>query len=507
MTKNKKKIVIPLFSISFGFFIMSGFAETLDTLLPPVPPYLLAESENASVGKDKLSFFFQDIEIRTLLQLIAKNSGLNFIISDEVKGKATLNLKNVTWRQALGIVMKSNGLSARQSGNVMYISTIDDITSNESKLLQSEQALSNLSPIESLIIQLRYANAKDVAEFLKGQQGTLLTPRGQVAIDARTNSIVIRDIKTNLKDLNSAIKRLDVPAKQVLIEARIVTIDTTYEEQLGVKFGVSNTSHLSGTLNGANQLVQNVSPQDIVPIADRLNFNNAASQLASGANPGSIAMALARIGGVLLDLELSAIEEEGHGQVISSPHVITSNLQKATIETGEDIPYQEASSSGATSISFKKAVLSLTIIPQITANNKIILYLKATEDSRGQQLQISAGSTTGAPPVLGPPIINSQEVESHVLINNNETVVIGGIYKQTKLNAVSRIPFLGTLPVVGKLFSKTSIANNRKELLIFVTPKIINPLQANIYKGDQAKIYKGEKVDGINAPLKPEVKA
>jgi len=204
--------------------------------------------------------------------------------------------------------------------------------------------------------------------------------------------------------------------------------------------------------------------------------------LASGANPGTIGMALARIGGIFLDLELSAMEEEGHGQIISSPHVITSNQKKALIQRGEEIPYQEATSSGATSVSFKKAVLSLEITPQITPDNKIILHLKATEDSRGQQLVLSAGTTVNGvttPPVLGPPIINSQEVESNVLLDNNETIVIGGIYKQTKLNTVDRIPFFGSLPIVGYLFRHSSITNDRHELLIFITPKIIGSITAS----------------------------
>lgn len=426
---------------------------------------------------NKISFYFQDIEIRTLLQLIAKNSHLNFIISDTVKGNTTLNLKNVTWQQALDIVMKAHGLTARRVGNVMYISTIDDITTNESKKLQSDQTLSNLSPIESTIVQLRYANAKDLAAFLKGDGGTLLTPRGQVAVDVRTNSLVIRDTKNNLSDLAKAIRHLDVPAKQVLIEARIVTIETGFEQELGVKFGVSNPTHLSGTFAGANQLTQKTTLPNVTPPEDRLNFNNPASVLASGANPGSIAMALAKVGGMFLDLELSAIEEEGHGQIIASPHVVTSNLQKATIEAGQEIPYQEATSSGATSIAFKKAVLSLEITPQITPNNKVILHLKATQDTRGQQLEISPGSTTGAPPVLGPPIINSQDVESQVLLNNNETIVIGGIYQQTKQSTYDRIPFFGSIPFFGTmLFSSKNNNNQRSELLIFVTPKIINPL-------------------------------
>lgn len=481
----------------YAKIFITVFLMNLLSILPAIADTTTAGQAEIINPTDKLSFYFQDIDIRTLLQLIAKSSRYNFIISDAVKGSTTLNLKNVTWHQALDVVMKSHGLTARKVGNVMYISTIDDITNNESKQLQSDQALSDLAPIVSTIIQLKYANVKDLANFLKGQQGTLLTPRGQVAFDERTNSIIIRDIRTNVRDLSRTIHKLDTPAKQVLIEARIVTIDTTYQQQLGIRFGVSNKTHVTGTLAGANQIVQGVPLSQITPFTDRLNFNNPASQLASGANPASIGMALAKIAGVYLDLELSAIEEEGHGQIISSPHVVTSNLQKAVIETGEDIPYQESTSSGATSISFKKAVLSLTIIPQITPNNKIILHLRATEDSRGQQLQISAGQTAGAAPVLGPPIINSQEVESHVLLNNNETIVIGGIYKQTKLSTVDRIPFLGSLPVVGYFFRSNTISNDRRELLIFVTPKIIDPFKTIVPNNPilpPKTLYKGEVV-------------
>lgn len=469
--------------IFYGYWLILSLTAIFclpDPLLAQATDTFTTDTNFINHDENNLSFFFQEIDVRALLQIIAKTSGYNFIISDAVKGKITLNLKNVTWKQALAVVMKSQGLMMRRVGGVIYISTIDDVTSNESKLLQSEQTLSNLSPLVSNIIQLRYANAKDVADFLKGQQGTLLTTRGQIAIDPRTNSIVIRDTAKTVWDLHRTIEKLDVPAKQVLIEARIVTIDTTYEQELGIKFGVTSTAHLSGTLIGANQIAQGVHPSN-VPIPARLNFNNPASTLASGANPASIGMALARIGQVYLDLELSAIEEEGHGQIIASPHVVTSNLQKAHIETGEEIPYQEASSSGATSISFKKAVLSLEITPQITRNNKIILHMRATQDTRGQQLEISQGQTAGAPPVLGPPIINSEEVESSVLLNNNETIVIGGIYRQTKLDTVDRIPFLGELPMVGALFRTNNISNTRSELLIFVTPKIINPF-ANVKK-------------------------
>ncbi len=432
----------------------------------------VASPSDVVISKNKsLSFYFQNIEVRSLLQLIAKSSGFNFIISDMVKGNVTLNLKNVTWQQALSVILKTQGLTSRQVGNVIYVSTIEDITTNETKLLQSEVAISNILPLKSAFVSLKYAAAKDVAEVLKGATGNLLSPRGQVSLDSRTNSLIIRDTAENLKSVLPEIKKLDVPAKQVLIEARIVNIDINYEEQLGVRFGTSNTRSLSGTLAGANQLAQGVNVNDIVPVTDRLNFNVPATALFNGSTPGSIGLALAHLGNVYLDLELSALEGERHAKVIASPRVVTSNQQKAMIQTGEEIPYQEASSSGATTVVFKKAVLSLEIIPQITPNNKIVLSLKATQDSRGTNTAVGAASD-GTPITI--PAINTQEVQSNVLLNDNETIVVGGVYREIKINTWDRIPFFGTLPIVGNFFSHKGVANEKHELLIFITPKIIN---------------------------------
>jgi type IV pilus assembly protein PilQ len=444
-----------------------------------LPDDAIISSLRPQVQDRRLSFYFQNIEIRSLLQILAKSSGLNFVISDAVKGSVTLNLKDVTWHQALVIILKSHGLSYRQDGNVIYISTVDELANNENRQLQAEEQLANLVPLSSAIFQLKYTNATDMSALLKGQQGSLLTTRGQVAVDTRTNSLIVRDTAKSISDVRHAIERLDVPAKQVLIEARIVTIDTSYEKQLGVRFGISDTRHLSGTLNAANQLVGGTSPAGIISGAGglpdatpRLNFNNAATQFASGANPGAIGMALGRLGHFLLDLELSALEENGHVNIISKPRVITSNQQKATIQTGTEIPYQAATSSGATSISFKKAVLSLEIVPQITPDNKIVLAIKATEDSPGAQVALTAQTTT-TPATLGPPAINTQEVESNVTLNDNETIVLGGIYKVTKSSTLDRVPFFGSLPIVGSLFRHKTTHDEKTELLIFITPKII----------------------------------
>jgi type IV pilus assembly protein PilQ len=431
-----------------------------------------------------LSFYFQNIELKSLLQLIGKLSGLNFVISDAVKGNITLNLKDVTWQQALNIVMKTHGLTSRQIGNVMFINTLDEVSKMDMKEFQADQQVINLAPLTSTILRLKYMTAKDLADILKSTNNSLLTTRGQVVVDSRTNTAIVRDVAANISDIQKLVKKLDIPARQVLIEARIVNIDVTYEKQLGVRFGISNTKQLSGNLSGANQLAQGVNVANISPITDRLNFNNPASTFAGGAAPGSIGLALARLGNVLLDLELSALEEEGHSETIASPRVITSNQQKASIQTGQQIPYQQSTSSGATAIAFENAVLSLEITPQITPDNRIVLSLKATQDTAGSPTVTSqsttsgsggtSGTTSSTATSFGPPPINTEEVESNVILNNNETIVLGGVYKRTKSKTLDRIPFFGSLPLIGAFFRFSSERNTRSELLIFITPKIVD---------------------------------
>jgi type IV pilus assembly protein PilQ len=449
--------------------MLTGIAYAEDTV---------SNSQAKTTSDNHLSFYFQNIDVRVLLQLIAKSSGINFIISDAVKGGMSLNLKNVTWQQALEVILKSRGLSSIKIGNVIYISTIEEISTSETKRMQSEQNVLNFAPLDSRLIHLKYASATDVAALLKGQQSQLLTPRGQVAVDNRTNSLIVRDTSMNLADLIPKVLKLDIPARQVLIEARIVNINTRYEQELGVRFGVSDTRHLTGTFQGANSIAQGTNlpnVEDAAGVVDptkRLNFNVPAADLANGSTPGSIAIALAHIGPALLDLELSALEGESHAHIIARPRVITSNQQKAMIQTGQEIPYQEATSSGATSVTFKSAVLSLEIIPQITPDNKIILNLKATEDSKGENINVgTAGSATTTIPA-----IDTQAVQSNVLLNNNETIVLGGVYKETKGRSVDRIPFLGSIPVVGALFRHSHVEDEKNELLIFITPKIIEPI-------------------------------
>jgi len=454
-------------------------------------------NDNPTDKTQSLSFYFQNIEVRSLLQLIARNSGLNFIIGDSVKGSMTLDLKNVTWQEALHIILKTQGLTSRRIGNVIYISTIENIEGTESKEFQSEETIANLMPLQSSVIHLHYANAQMLSKLLKSNDGSLLTTRGQIAIDPRTNTLIIRDTPKNLAILLPEIRKLDIPAKQVQIEARIVNVDKTVEEALGARFGLTGFNHLSGTLNGANEIASGTSPGSVKSYTDRLNFNLPASTLFDGANPGSIGLALARLGPVLLDLELSALEGEKLAQVIARPRVITSNQQKAMIETGEEIPYQEASSSGATTVTFKKAVLSLEIIPQITRDNKIVLNLRVTEDTRGSDVNIGTQATTGSGGSTNPvsiPAINTQQVQSSVLLNNNETIVLGGVFKTDEHHTLDRIPFFGDLPVIGHLFRYTDDYSKNSELLVFITPKIVSGQPESRYAHIPIQApWKGEK--------------
>jgi type IV pilus assembly protein PilQ len=486
LVSNTKKQIIVLMTIFCSF--STGIACLTSTVAHAQPIRTNLTLDDIAPNNKLLSFDFQSIDIRLLLQLIAKNSGLNFIIGDAVKGSVTLNLKNVTWQEALNIIVKTHGLASRKVNKVIFISTVDEITTNETKQLRSDEALASLAPLKTILIRLKYTNATNVAGMLKGSQGNLLTARGEVAVDTRTNTLIIRDTGLALADLKREITQLDVPARQVLIEARIVNIDTSYEEQLGVRFGMSDTRHLSGTLRAANEIVQGVTPGSVKPFTDRLNFNVPANALFDGSTPGSIGLALARVGHLLLDLELSALEGENHAQIISRPRVVTSNQEKAVIMTGEEIPYQESTSSGATSIVFKKAVLSLEIVPQITPNNKIILKMKATQDRRGENIAVGQ-QANNTPTTI--PVIDTQTVESNILLENNETIVVGGVYKAVKINTMDRIPFFGSLPVVGHLFTHTGEHDEKHELLIFITPKIITAENHKML-GATSKLYKDE---------------
>ncbi|MCP0914489.1 MULTISPECIES: type IV pilus secretin PilQ [Legionella] len=422
----------------------------------------------------RISLNFQDISIRAVLQLLADFTGTNIVVSDEVKGNITLRLNDLPWDQALDIIMTTQGLDKRQVGNVILIDTIDSFDKREKAELTAQQAAKKLAPIRSELLQINYAKAADIAIMLKDKDNSLLSERGTLSVDTRTNTIWLQDTATQIDEIRELVKQLDVPVKQVVIEARIVNMTKDCAEDLGVRFGVSRPTHLSGTLEGANELARGTPPAD-VPIPDRLNVDLGA--LPIDATPASIGIALAKLGdNVLLDLELSALESEGKAEIIASPRLMTTNQQAAVIESGEDIPYQESTSSGATAVAFKKAVLSLKVTPQITPDGKLLMDLQINQDSdSGRRVQ-------------GVPIILTKSIETNVLVNNGQTIVLGGIYRQDKNNTITRVPFLGELPVVGNLFRRTSARVRNEELLIFITPRIItNNLSITTVEGTRPR--------------------
>jgi len=429
------------------------------------------EEETQGYTGEKLSLNFQDIEVRAVLQLIADFTGLNMVTSDSVKGNLTLRLKNVPWDQALDIVLKTKGLSMRRSGNVILVAPSEEIAAREKLELEAKKSIETLEPLRSDIIQVNYAKASEISKILKAKGTGVMSERGSTTVDERTNTIIIVDTSDRLLDVRKMVAKLDIPVRQVMIESRIVIADDNFAKDLGVRFGVSGISNkstlstTSGSLEATDVVVQQgitsgtplPTPVDPGALSDRLNVNLPATPEAG--NAGTIAFAILG-SNALLDLELSALESDGRGEVISNPRVVTANQQEATIKQGTQIPYQEASSSGATSVSFKDAVLALKVTPQITPNERIILDLAINKDSVGNIFN-------------GVPSINTKEVQTQVLIDNGATVVLGGVYEQTKINTTTKVPFLGDLPFIGALFRSKAVKDSKNELLIFVTPKIL----------------------------------
>jgi len=444
---------------------------------PPSKAQQQAQQKPKYSGK-RISLNFQNVDVRAVLQILADVANINMVVSDNVKGTLALRLQNVPWDQALHIILQSKGLAQRREGNVMFVAPADQIAAREKQQLQNQQQLDKLEPLESRFIQINYAKASDLAQIIKSKQNSLLSSRGTVTVDKRTNTLLVRDTADHLEQIRKLVNRLDIPVKQVLIESRIVVATSDFTHDLGVKFGATGiTSNgpqgivaTSGSLTGTDTAVssaltsrQNTGRVSQVQIpansSDRLNVNLGAS------NPAGT-LALAVLGkDYLLDLELSALQAEGKGEVISSPRVVTANQNKAVINQGVQIPYQQASSSGATSVSFKKAVLSLGVTPQITPDNRIVMDLDVKDDTVGQQVPSGNGGFI--------PSIDTREVQTQVLVNNGDTVVLGGIYEQNRTNQVNKVPLLGDIPVLGHLFREDRRENHKKELLVFITPKIL----------------------------------
>lgn len=450
-------------------------------LKPPVeeeaPPGIF--DTNKEYGGERLTLNFQDIEIRAVLQLLADTSGINIVVSDSVTGSVTLRLQNVPWDQALDILMTTKGLDMRRNGNVMIVAPADEIAAREQAQLQALQALQELEPLRSEFIQVNYAKAAELAELIRGGSGSnaLVSPRGSVAVDVRTNTLLVQDTTDRLADIRRLVATLDIPVRQVLIESRIVIVNDDYRRDLGVRFGTTVVKEkssdglvsLTGTSAGSDRIVNSAlqnrnSTGSPFPVAigtadQRYNVNLPV------ANPaGSFALAILD-SDYLVDLELSALQAEGKGEIISTPRVITANQREARIEQGVEIPYQESASSGATTTQFKEAVLSLTVTPQITPDDRVIMDLIVTKDSVGEIVPSATGGLV--------PSIDTRSVVTTTIVNDGETVVLGGIYETENRNTVNKVPVLGDIPGLGYLFRNRQVVNDNAELLIFVTPRIL----------------------------------
>ncbi len=437
-------------------------------------------SETKEYEGQRLTLNFQDIETRAVLQLLAETSGRNIVVSDTVQGNVTLRLRNVPWDQALDIVMTTKGLDMRQNGNVIIVAPAEEIAARETADLEAKQAITELEPLYSEFLQVNYAKASDLSTLIAGDaDNTLLSDRGSIAVDDRTNTLLVQDTAERLQNIRRMVRTLDIPIKQVLIETRIVVVNDDFSRDLGVRLGVTGVNEnsdgdgglfVSGTGQGTDTMVNSainnlgsggtIFPVEVPTLTNRYNVN---VPIADAAGRFSLAVLQSDY---LVDLELTALEAEGRGEIVSTPRVITANQKEANIEQGVEIPYQQSASSGATTVQFKKAVLSLTVTPQITPDNNIIMDLRVHKDNVGEV--ISTGGLGGTVPS-----IDTRAVETQVLVADGQTVVLGGIYETERRETISKVPFLGDIPFAGALFRSKQRINNKAELLIFVTPRIL----------------------------------
>ena len=447
---------------------------------------------------ERLTLNFQDIETRAVLQLLADASGQNIVVSDSVTGNVTLRLQNVPWDQALDIVLRTKGLDKRRQDNVIIVAPQAELAAREKAELAAKKDVSELAPLRSEYLQVNYAKAEDMAALIKTQTNSLLSPRGSVAVDARTNTLLLQDTSDRLGDIRRLVATLDIPVRQVLIEARIVIVNNDFERNLGARFGFTNWAKngqnglvsTAGTAAGTDSMTntfitgqnainsalnQNAFNAGQVPPVPPVIVPNPTYGIPAAANRYNVNLPVSNPAGsfalgilgnnFLVDLELSAAQAETQANIISSPRVITANQKEATIEQGVEIPYQQSASSGATTISFKKAVLSLKVKPQITPDNRIILDLDVHKDSVGTVIVTSSG--------VNVPSIDTRSIATQVLVNDGQTVVLGGILETNQREDDTKVPYLGDIPVLGHLFKNTSHKDDKDELMIFITPKIV----------------------------------
>ncbi|MES9972740.1 MAG: type IV pilus secretin PilQ [Candidatus Thiodiazotropha sp.] len=417
---------------------------------------------------ERLSLNFQDIEVRAVLQLLADFTGLNLVTSDTVGGRITLRLKNVPWDQALDIILKSKGLTKRQIDNVIMVAPTEEVAAREQLELESQQKIEELAPLRSDFIQVNYAKAEDLAALLKAEENRLLSERGNVTVDVRTNTLLVQDTVAKLEDIRRLLQRLDIPVRQVLIESRIVIANNDFAKDLGVRFGANfdgsfgdNFTLTAGALPGHIDNTFGIAP-GIEINSEGENQEGLMVNLPVTAPSGGLNFLVGKVGTYLLQLELTAMQTEGRGELVSSPRVITSDQTQATIKQGVEIPYQESTSSGATKIAFKEALLKLDVTPHITPDDRVRMDLVINKDNPDFSRA-----------VLGVPPIDTREIETTVLVDNGETVVLGGVFERNKSNNTEKVPFFGDIPYAGVLFRRNERVDNNNELLIFVTPKIL----------------------------------
>jgi type IV pilus assembly protein PilQ len=445
-----------------------------------------AVDEKKEYTGERLTLNFQDIDVRSVLQLLADTSGQNIVVSDSVTGNLTLRLQNVPWDQALDIVLRTKGLDKRRQDNVIIIGPTEELASREKAELAAHKEVQELSPTHTEFMQVNYAKVIDLAKLIKttNAKDSMLSPRGSLSIDERTNTLLVQDTADKLADIRRLVQTLDVPVKQVLIEARIVIVSDTFERDLGARFGVTSAQKngsngllsVTGTGTGADTMTQSAignlaSTGRVTPVTTPSLANRYQVNLPAANTNGSIGLSLLG-GSYIVDLELSAAQNEGKSETISSPRIITANQKQATILQGTEIPYQESASSGATTTQFKNAVLSLKVTPLITPDNRVVLDIDVSDDSVGSQVTSATGGSV--------PSIDTRQIITQVLVNDGQTVVLGGILDTTKTKSANKVPWLGDIPVLGNLFKSTTNINNKKELLIFITPKILRE-GSNLY--------------------------
>jgi type IV pilus assembly protein PilQ len=440
-------------------------------------PTRLFQTTRQGYQGERLSLNFQNVEVRSLLQVIADFTNLNIITSDSVAGSITLRLKDVPWDQALDIILQSKGLDMRKNGNVLIVAPREELAAKEKLELEAANQIAELEPLRTEYFQLNYAKVDAFVRIVTDDKQRILSKRGSAVLDPRTNLLIVNDTASKLEEVRRLIARVDVPQPQVLIEARIVEASDTFSQNLGVRFGVARITNTfaggggtgvttsgsggGGTGNPGSGISPSTGTLSGVGLS-AVNMANLPAAGIGGFSPGTFAMTLVNSSlSSLLNLEVSALEADGRGKIISSPRVVTADKVKAIIEQGTEIPYQQATSSGATSVQFRKATLKLEVTPQITPEGSIFLDVRVNKDSRGQE-------------TLSGPAIDTKNVQTNVLVENGGTVVLGGIFEMVERTTITKVPVLGDVPVVGSLFRNRSVVNDRSELIIFITPRIVS---------------------------------